>query len=356
MKSILPPLPSLPDDLLARSDAAHARVDHRLAEVHPDAGLLVRRILWRRVVEALAGVGPIEYERADPQLLIPPRRRFLSSNLSGRLDGAAIALRYIDTRLTMHRRGDIAGVVEPETPMVFNAFAESRDPSERETNAASIRVTPSRFLDVGSLHTPPAPDRCRELLDETMAVVGVRPPVHPIELASWVSVLMFAIHPFVDGNGRTARLLFQALHSEGVPGGFDWGSIEAWSAHRMRYIAATQRAEPAGPPDSVAHVLPGEFAYFAAERSIEGAERILARIDLVERSLARWRERLGDAAPTYAFVAFERNVEPDELSELGENRVHVAIAEELVAAGLLRRDGLGRYGPTDRELVPERVG
>lgn len=343
MKTVLPPLPPVPAELLARSDAAHAAVAGRLAAVDPDTGLLARRVLWRRLLESMAGVGSIEFDREQPRVLVPPRRRFLSGSLQGRLDGVAMAMRYIDTRLAMRQRDELDHVVEAETPMVLNAFAESRDPSDRETNAGSIRVTPSTYRDEGALHAPPRGRACRMLLGEMTDAVRADPPVHHLELGAWVALLTFAIHPFVDGNGRTARLLFQAVHSQGLPGGFDWGSIESWSADRMRYIRAIQAATPAGPPDSVAHIVPSEFAEFAAARSIDGAARTAARIDVIEERLGTWREQLGDAAATYAFVAFERNVDLAEFDELGERRHHVEIAEQLVAEGWLRRDALGRY-------------
>ena len=37
--------------------------------------------------------------------------------------------------------------------------------------------------------------------------------MHPVELAAWLHERIVSIHPFIDGNGRTARLLmnFEAM-------------------------------------------------------------------------------------------------------------------------------------------------
>lgn len=332
--------------MLTASDQVHAHANERLGVLAPETARLVRAVLWRRLVESAAGVGAVEYERETPSALVPPRRRFLSEAMAGRFDGVDMALRHVDSRLAMEALGQLDHVVDRETPMVLNAFAESRDPSRRETNAGSVRVTTSEFLDEGSLYAPPAADRCRDLLDELTETLRAPTTAHPIGVASWAALLMFAIHPFVDGNGRTARLMFHALHSRGIPGRFDWGSIEAWATHRQRYLNSIYRCvEHVGTGDPLVAVDPEPFARFALDRSIEGAGRTLARIEHIDERVAQWRGTLGEAAVTYAFVVFERNVPPAELGELGDAAQHISIAEELCTAGWLRRDRLGRYVP-----------
>lgn len=348
----LPPLPELPPAELDASDELHDEVARRVVGLEPDVARLVRAILWRRLAESAAGVGAIEYECATPRLLVPPRRRFLSTALRGRLDGVEMALRHVDTRLAMASLGQLDHVVDRETPMVLNAFAESRDPSRRETNAGSVRVTTSEFLDAGSLYVPPDATRCRDLLDALTDRLRGESRAHPLELASWAALLMFAIHPFVDGNGRTARLMFHALHSEGVAGRFDWGSIEAWAAHRQRYLRSIYASvQLVAVGDPLTKVVPEPFARFALDRSIEGAARTVARIDHVDGLVSHWRPIFGGATITYAFIACERNVPPDELGDLSE---HITIAEELRAAGYLVVDRLGRYDVA--EALPLKSG
>jgi Fic family protein len=53
---------------------------------------------------------------------------------------------------------------------------------------------------------PPDHERVPELIDETCLVIE-EAGWHPAVCAAWVHVALAAIHPFTDGNGRTARVL-----------------------------------------------------------------------------------------------------------------------------------------------------
>lgn len=347
MKSVLPPLPVVSRDLLIRSDAAHHEVDRLLRSLDPVWSGLIRTVVWRRCVEATAAVGAIDFDSTARSVTIPPRRRYLPPGLQSRLEGTESALVHVDERLRLVRLGVLDHLVDPETPMVLNAFAAARDERGPASMSGLVRATTAGYLDVGAEFVPPSAPLCRGLLEETIAVLRARPPVHPLELAAWASLMLFAVHPFADGNGRTARLLFQLIHSAALPSGFDVGSIEVWARHRRRYVDAIQQASPSGPADSVIHLRPAEFANFAALASIEGAECWQQRIETLVGSIERWTEVLGSSTITYAFIRLERNVAADEFREIGERSEQVQIAECLVSRGLVRRDRCGRYSPVE---------
>ena len=68
----------------------------------------------------------------------------------------------------------------------------------------------------GALFVPPAPSRIIGCLEDLVAFVG-RDDVSPIAKAAVAHAQFETIHPFIDGNGRTGRvLLHRILRNEGV--------------------------------------------------------------------------------------------------------------------------------------------
>lgn len=72
---------------------------------------------------------------------------------------------------------------------------------------------------VGANFTPPNAFKVQELMDECIANFNAQvSDAHPVVLATWLHHRLARIHPFVDGNGRTIRLLFNLfLMSMGYP-------------------------------------------------------------------------------------------------------------------------------------------
>ncbi|KWW96732.1 Fic family protein [Hydrogenibacillus schlegelii] len=71
----------------------------------------------------------------------------------------------------------------------------------------------------GSRHVPPpawdVPDLVRSMIEQYTAR---KEKEHPVVLAAWLHWRFVFIHPFTDGNGRTARLLMNfSLLSDGYP-------------------------------------------------------------------------------------------------------------------------------------------
>jgi Fic family protein len=65
----------------------------------------------------------------------------------------------------------------------------------------------------------PPPSQLKKLMTEfTAEIPALRSEKHPIEFAALLHLRLVTIHPFVDGNGRTARLLMNlALLQAGYP-------------------------------------------------------------------------------------------------------------------------------------------
>jgi Fic family protein len=71
----------------------------------------------------------------------------------------------------------------------------------------------------GTQHTPPPHFRIQEEMDVLMEWFnGEAQNLHPIERAAKLHAIFVGIHPFIDGNGRTSRLLLNLeLMKAGYP-------------------------------------------------------------------------------------------------------------------------------------------
>jgi Fic family protein len=69
-----------------------------------------------------------------------------------------------------------------------------------------------------TLNFPRPAELKKTMQDFTAEIPDKRAGKHPIEFAAWLHIGLVSIHPFIDGNGRTARLLMNlALLQAGYP-------------------------------------------------------------------------------------------------------------------------------------------
>lgn len=79
-----------------------------------------------------------------------------------------------------------------------------------DANAGQYRQTPVRIA--GATHLPPEAWEAGQRMDEWgQWLKDSERRLHPVELAALAHHRLTAIHPFVDGNGRTARLVMNLL-------------------------------------------------------------------------------------------------------------------------------------------------
>ncbi len=74
-------------------------------------------------------------------------------------------------------------------------------------NAGRYRTVPVRIS--GSTHTPPQPYLLAEQMQTFMSKFAEMETqgIHPVLIAAYLHEVLVRIHPFIDGNGRTSRLL-----------------------------------------------------------------------------------------------------------------------------------------------------
>ena len=86
---------------------------------------------------------------------------------------------------------------------------------------------------IGASHRPPEPYKMREELKFFFADLPEKRKLHPVDCAAWAHAEFVRIHPFSDGNGRTARLI---MNYELMAGGFLPVSVRV--KDREEYYAA----------------------------------------------------------------------------------------------------------------------
>lgn len=94
----------------------------------------------------------------------------------------------------------------------------------------------------GAKHIPPEPFLIKEKMENFINWYNKDAKgLHPIERAAMVHIIFVGIHPFIDGNGRTSRLLLNLeLMKNGYP------PIVIRVENRLRYYSALDKAHTTG--------------------------------------------------------------------------------------------------------------
>lgn len=92
----------------------------------------------------------------------------------------------------------------------------------------------------GTDYIPPSPEEVPQLMSHMVDQIrSSRTTLHPIELAAMAHKRLVDIHPFVDGNGRTARLLMNLIL---VNAGYGVVSIPPiWRNDYINALSASRR-------------------------------------------------------------------------------------------------------------------
>jgi len=117
-----------------------------------------------------------------------------------------------------------------------------------DANAGQYRRIPVRIS--GSPVVLPNPVKVPDLMDDFIEWIVAHSEIHPVELAAEAHYRLVAIHPFVDGNGRTARLLMNLIL---IQNGYPPAIIR--TRDRLKYIAGIEKAQLGGSKDSYQQVI-----------------------------------------------------------------------------------------------------
>lgn len=117
----------------------------------------------------------------------------------------------------------------------------------------------------GSTHMPPQPYMvAKEMEDFYIWYETNKNKVHPIILAAEMHERLVTIHPFIDGNGRTSRLLMNLIL---LQNGYIIANIKGDYETRMRYYQALETAQTMNNKE--------DFLLFVATIEKESLERYL---------------------------------------------------------------------------------
>ena len=126
-----------------------------------------------------------------------------------------------------------------------------------DENAGHYRSIPVRIS--GSQVVLPNPARVPDHMQEFAQWLIFESDMHPIEFAAEAHYRLVTIHPFTDGNGRTARLLMNLiLMQHGYPPAL------IRKRDRLKYISSLEKAQLGGAADNYHKVI-----YDASNRSLD---------------------------------------------------------------------------------------
>jgi Fic/DOC family len=336
----LAPVPRLSDELFREHCEAHRALDLALANADPAVARLLTRFAFRVTVESIAHVRPTHRGGTAPDLF-PAPRSFLSQVDTIRVQAAGAAYRHVDSRLAMVNLGyESPPALRPETPYVLHALVEGPVGNPDETNPGMVRGRdPEAALPAAGRPMAPS-NRCRELVDDAVEQ-AVSTDAPAVARAGWMLFTLGEIHPFVDGNGRVARLLYLLITGEEMPRTVDWGVAEQILFHQDRWMEALRQPGP------------GPVTTTVTELSTAGARLMSDRLASVGKLVTECGRRLG-LAPEPAVLAvatwIRRAGRVDELAlDVGGSSSEVlALAEPMVTAGLLERHHRRTCPPPDR--------
>ncbi len=248
------------------------------------------------------------------------------------------------------------------TPEVLMSIHDRVLAGRFDLAAGRFRTGPTRLADrsTGASVFAPAPAARVAGLVAKICRSAERETRHPAELASWIHVATAAIHPFSDGNGRTARVTASLAM---LRGGFKLPELtsleEYWGRHLPDYYGSFRCLGATF--DDGADVTPFMVAHLRAQvrqvRALDLREQVQRGIwTAVEDVLARdgLPARLANAVWD-AF--FDREVTSRYYRSLTDVS-QASAASDLtsgVAAGLLQPQGAGRSRAyrTGRRLMQE---
>ncbi|MGF1483482.1 MAG: Fic family protein [Opitutales bacterium] len=150
--------------------------------------------------------------------------------------------------------------------------------------------------------------------------------VHPVELAAEAHYELVTIHTFVDGNGRTARLLMNLILMQN---GYPPALIR--KRDRLRYIKSLEQAQLGGSKEDyfkiIAEAVSRSFDVYLKALSQEDEAPIAQKKELLR--IGQLGKLTGDSNATLRYWTKESLLEVAETTEAGYQLYDPAVAERV---------------------------
>ncbi|MFT5952913.1 MAG: Fic family protein [Bacteroidia bacterium] len=118
-------------------------------------------------------------------------------------------------------------------------------------NAGRYRSVPVRIG--GSEHKPPEPFLLDKLMEDYYKhYMKQKQVLHPVILAAEMHERLVSIHPFIDGNGRTSRLLMNFIL---LKNGYTIANLKGDYDSRMGYYKALESVQADNNPEPFYHLI-----------------------------------------------------------------------------------------------------
>jgi Fic family protein len=132
-------------------------------------------------------------------------------------------------------------------------------------NPNSGRYRTVQVLISGAKHVPPQPYLVQKEMESLFLWYEEnKSNIHPVELSAEMHERLVTIHPFIDGNGRTARLLMNLIL---LQNGFPIAILKGDAESRLKYYNALEMAQTENNKKP--------FIEFIAQNILETMERII---------------------------------------------------------------------------------
>ncbi len=106
-------------------------------------------------------------------------------------------------------------------------------------NAGRYRSVPVRIS--GSEHIPPQPFLVAKMMEDYFVhYQSIKDQVHPVIVAAEMHERLVSVHPFIDGNGRTSRLVMNVILMQH---GFPITYLKGDDTNRLKYYSTLEKVQ-----------------------------------------------------------------------------------------------------------------